>query len=140
MGWQNPSYPFGGIGVIENVFGLSFAICHVHNTGCAWGMFSQFPDILFLIRLVLIVSLVVYFLFFNQEKEKNFSFFLIITGAIGNVIDFFLYGKVIDMFYVYHTSYSFPVFNLADSYISIGILLVLIYPLVKKYKELESKL
>jgi len=139
MGWENPVFPFGGIGVFQNLFGLNFAICHVHNTGCAWGMFSQFSAPLFFVRIVLIITLLIYMLFFNKEKRKTLPLFLIITGAVGNIVDFFVYGKVIDMFYFYWKTYSFPVFNIADAYISIGIFLLFFHSRsLDKQKKVSS--
>jgi len=140
MSWMTPAYPFGGLGVFENFYGINVAICHVQNTGCAWGMFSQYSEVIFFIRIILIFALVIYTFFLNQEKEKSFPLFLIVTGAIGNVIDFFVYGKVIDMFYFYTKAYSFPVFNLADSFISVGIGLLLLQSCMTyfKIKKLKS--
>lgn len=134
MSWLTPVYPFGGHGILENFYGISIAICHVQNTGCAWGMFASYSQAIFLIRIVLILALVIYAFFLNQEKQKTFPLFLIITGAIGNIIDFFVYGKVIDMFYFYSRSYSFPVFNLADSFITVGIGILLLQSLVAYFK------
>lgn len=126
MSWATPTFPFGGIGVFDSFFGFNFAICHVQNMGCAWGMFSQFSELLFFVRIILIMALVVYIVFLNQEKGKTLPLFLILTGAIGNIVDFFVYGKVIDMFFFYWKSYSFPVFNIADSLITIGISILII--------------
>ena len=55
-------------------------------------------------------------------------------------MDFFFYGKVIDMFYFFHESYSFPVFNLADSYIFLGIVILFIQSIGKKASTIEKKL
>lgn len=126
MSWLTPTFPFGGIGVFKNFLGINFAICHVQNTGCAWGMFSQFSGMLFFIRSILVLTLGLYIFFLNKEKEKTLPLFLIFTGALGNILDFFIYGKVIDMFFFYSKFYSFPVFNLADSFITVGISLLLL--------------
>ena len=55
------------------------------------------------------------------------SLVLIFSGGLGNLIDRVLLGYVVDFIHVYYNSYSFYVFNLADSFISLGIIVYLIY-------------
>lgn len=54
---------------------------------------------------------------------------LIISGAIGNAIDRALYGYVVDFIHVYWREWSWPVFNLADSAISVGAVMLILYEL-----------
>lgn len=122
MNWMHPFYPFGGIGIFKNFFGISFSINFVENTGAAWGMFSKFPHVLFYIRLFIIIGLVIYLVSFNKDKRREIPLILIITGAIGNILDFIFYHKVIDMFHFNFWGYSYPIFNFADSFITIGII------------------
>lgn len=121
MSWKYPHYPYGGIAIFENLFGISFSINYVQNLGAAWGVLSTYSSMLFWVRLTLIITMVIYALFLNQEKKRNIPLLLIITGAIGNVLDFFVFGYVVDMFHFRFWGYSFPVFNFADSMITIGI-------------------
>ncbi|NGX56947.1 MAG: Lipoprotein signal peptidase [Candidatus Anoxychlamydiales bacterium] len=133
MGWNYPFYPYGGIGIFKNILGISFSIVHVQNTGAAWGVFSNYTTLLFFLRILIVIFLIIYLLFFNKDKKKDIPLTLITTGAIGNIIDFIAYKKVIDMFYFKIFKFSYPVFNLADAMISIGIVyLILIYIFQKK--------
>ena len=135
MNWLHPFYPYGGIGVFENFYGISFSINHVENAGAAWGYFSQYTNYLIVLRAVIIIALLGYVLLFNKEKNKTFLYLLIITGALGNMLDFFFYGKVIDMFHFTFGKYSYPVFNLADCMICFGIIFLLVMPILpKKWK------
>jgi signal peptidase II len=120
MSFLYPFYPFGGIGIFK-VFGISFSINLVENTGAAWGLFDKYPLILFFIRVVIVLALIGYLLIFNRDRKKDLPLALIISGAIGNILDFIFYKKVIDMFHFNFWGYSYPVFNLADSMITIGI-------------------
>jgi signal peptidase II len=133
MGWQNPIYPYGGIGIFKNFLSISFSIVHVQNTGAAWGILSDYTNLLFYLRILIVIFLVIYILFFNKDKKKDLPLFLITTGAIGNILDIILYNKVIDMFYFRFYKFSYPVFNLADAMITVGIIyLIIIYTFFNK--------
>ncbi|HSX38426.1 MAG TPA: signal peptidase II [Chlamydiales bacterium] len=120
-------YPFGGIGVFSNFFGISFSLNYIENTGAAWGMFPGYPSLLFGIRVMVILGLIAYLIFHNKKE-----LWLIAVGAIGNALDFILYGHVIDFFHFTFWGYSFPVFNFADSYITIGALCLIFFEFFKK--------
>lgn len=122
MGYSEPFYPYGGIGVFKDFFGIEFSLVHATNTGAAWSLFSDYSSFLFVLRLGLILGLLY---FYYQEKSSllKFPIAMIIAGALGNIVDIFLYGHVIDMFYFIFWGYSYPVFNLADSAICIGVFL-----------------
>lgn len=116
-------YPYGGVGVFSNFFGIEFSLSHQINKGAAWGLLADYQVQLLYLRIVLIACLVVYAVFFNENRKKDIPLALIIAGAAGNVIDYFLYGHVIDMLHFVLWGYDFPIFNLADSAIFIGIFL-----------------
>ncbi len=115
------SYPYGGVGVFRNLVGIEFSINHMTNTGAAWGFFGNFQLFLIILRIFLIVGLCIYLFYFNHQSAWQLPLVLIISGALGNVIDFFVYGHVVDMFHFVFWGYDFPVFNVADSAITIGI-------------------
>lgn len=123
--YQHYSYPYGGIGVFKNIAGVEFSINHMTNYGAAWGLLSHYQHALIVLRIGLIVGLMTYLLVYNRENSWRFPLVLIIAGAVGNVIDYFVYGHVVDMFHFVFWRYDFPVFNLADSAISIGVFLLL---------------
>jgi signal peptidase II len=113
-------YPYGGIGVF-NFGGLEFSINYMTNTGAAWGVFGNYQLPLIILRIGLILSLFLYLCYFNRHSSWQLPLILIIAGATGNVLDFFIYGHVVDMLHFVFWGYDFPVFNVADSAISIGI-------------------
>lgn len=113
-------YPFGGIGIFSNFLGISFSLNRVVNTGAVCGFFSGHSALLFGLR-VLVIAFLLYYLTTSRKQERNFALWLVVTGAIGNAIDYCLYGYVIDFFHFHFWGYSFPIFNCADSYISIGV-------------------
>lgn len=115
------TYPYGGLPIFKNVLGIDFSINYVTNKGAAWGVLGNYQLPLILLRMGLIAALLVYLFFFNRHLSWQLPLVLIISGAIGNVMDFFIYGHVIDMLHFVLWGYDFPVFNVADSAISIGI-------------------
>lgn len=119
-------YPYGGIGIAKNFLGIEFSLSHQINRGAAWGMLADYQVPLLYFRLALIVFLVIYAFFFNKHPNREVPLALIIAGAFGNVLDYFFYGHVVDMLHFILWGYDFPVFNLADSAIFIGVVYLLI--------------
>jgi len=126
-------YPHQGIPVFQDwLGGINFSINHVTNTGAAWGVLSTFDKALLVLRIALIIGIAVYLFALNKRKERELPFSLILTGAIGNVIDHFVYGHVVDMFHFSFWGYSFAVFNIADAAIFCGVVLMFFIPYFQK--------
>ena len=105
--------------------GIRFSLDFVTNTGVAWGLFPGFPSLLLVFRLAVIGALLVYFV---RNRERPFPLTLILAGAVGNSIDLICYRHVIDFLHFWFFNWSFPVFNFADSYITIGAILLFLFP------------
>lgn len=118
---SSPYYPYGGIAVFENFYGIQFSINHATNSGAAWGILRDYQHVLLVFRIVLVIGLSIYALFFNKNSWCHLPFALILSGAIGNIVDYFLYGHVVDMFHFVFWGWNYPVFNVADSAIFVGI-------------------
>lgn len=105
-----------------------FYITYVRNTGAAWSMFADKTWMLILVSLVIIFFIVGYVLK-NRPKNKLeiIGYSLILGGSIGNLFDRIIYGYVIDFLDFYIFGYDYPIFNLADTFIVIGVLLLVIY-------------
>lgn len=114
-------YPYGGIGVFKDFLGIEFSISHQINRGAAWGALADYQIPLLYLRIALITILIIYALFFNKHTNWGIPIALIIAGATGNVVDYFIYGHVVDMLHFVLWGYDFPVFNVADSAIFIGV-------------------
>ncbi len=133
-------FPYGGIAIFKDFLGIEFSITHQTNTGAAWGMLSAYPEYLAAFRLLFIGALVVYFILYLGRSSRRWPFALIIAGALGNVLDYFLYGHVIDMFHFKFWGYQYPIFNLADSYIFCGVAWLLFLSLPDKSdKNIQTK-
>jgi signal peptidase II len=125
-------YPYGGIPVFKNFFGIEFSIVHATNKGMAWGLAGEHQELLLYIRIGLILGILGYLAFFNKASSHVWPLCLVITGAIGNVIDYYIYGHVVDMFHFVLWGYDYPVFNVADSLICIGIFWLIVQSLWSK--------
>jgi signal peptidase II len=106
--------------VFSDFFGINMQITHAINMGAAWGVLADFPNALVFVRILLIAALIIYFVGVNTRACWNVPLCLIISGALGNVIDFFHYGYVIDMIQFTFWGYEYPIFNIADSAIFLG--------------------
>lgn len=104
-----------------------FSIVHYHNPGGAFGIFSgtenAFRHVFFLVVSILALGLVLYFYRSTPKTHRFLStgFALIFGGAVGNLVDRFHLGQVIDFLDVYVNGWHWPAFNIADSAISVGI-------------------
>lgn len=127
-------FPYGGMTVFQNVGGVDFCIHHVTNRGAAWGLFSSFQEALLLFRIGVIGGLVAYLFKSKNARPYHFPLALIIAGALGNVVDYFLYGHVVDMFHFIFWGHSYPVFNVADSAIFCGIAWICLHSYFLKRK------
>lgn len=120
------------IKVFSNFFGIDAEITYAKNEGAAWGMFHQFPELLVLFRLLLIVGLLIYLCFYVHSTRLALPLSCIISGALGNVYDYFHYGYVIDMIHLSFWGYEYPVFNIADSAIFCGALFLIFTTITNK--------
>jgi signal peptidase II len=120
------------IPVIDNVFSLTY----IRNTGAAFGILAGSAAAFRLPFLVLFsiaaIGFILVMLKRLPEKETGLitALSFILGGAIGNLIDRIAYGEVIDFLDFYWSSYHWPAFNLADSFITVGVLIT-VYYLVK---------
>lgn len=126
MRYSPPHYPYGGIGIFQNVLGIDFSINHIHNSGAAWGILSSYTTWLIIFRVCVVTCLLIYLFFFCNDSLLNLPLTFISFGALGNIIDYFLYGSVIDMFYFCFWERDFPLFNIADSFICMGVSLLIL--------------
>ena len=109
----------------------NFNITYVHNTGAAFSFLSDAGgwQRWFFAVLAAIVSIVIALWMARLKKHEmmlGIALALILGGAIGNLIDRIAYGYVIDFLDVYYQSWHWPVFNVADSAITLGVILLIL--------------
>ncbi len=118
-----------------------FSITHIHNPGGAFGFFAdQNPLVRKAVFLVMSSAAAGFVLWFYHNTPKThtwlaFGLCLIFGGAIGNLIDRFRFGKVVDFLDFYIGTYHWPAFNVADSAISVGVCIFVIHLLFNKMPD-----
>jgi signal peptidase II len=121
--------------IFKQWFGIDLSITLTQNTGAAWGFFSNFQVLLMVVRVALIGGMFFYLFFINKQSSQILPLVLVLAGALGNVVDFFLYGFVVDFLHFNLWGYDFPVFNFADTYITIGVFWLAFVSAVRKQKK-----
>ena len=123
--------------LINNV--LEFYYLPNGNTGAAFGMLRGHQGLF--LAIALIISVVLLFIIYNMPFDKKYIFLnvlltLIIAGGIGNMIDRLMFNYVID--FIYFSIINFPIFNVADMYVSVGtVLLVILFLFYYKEEDLN---
>ncbi len=118
----------GSVQVIPNFF----SITHVENTGAAFSLFAEWPQrvrVPLLVGFSTVAMFVVCYLLWNAAAKFTWSglaLALILGGALGNLYDRLLFGRVTDFLHFYIGPHIWPDFNLADSAIVCGAALLLI--------------
>ncbi len=131
-------FPFGGVPIFQNLLGIDFCIHHVTNRGAAWGIGSSLQDLLLFVRIAVVVGLAAYVRLSPKARQYRYPLIMIMAGGLGNIIDYFVYGHVIDMFHLFFWGYSYPVFNIADASIFLGIVWLLLHSFVSKKNAITT--
>ena len=110
----------------------------IYNSGIAFGIFDGYGNLASNLLLVITIFILIY-LIRLLVKEKvpiaKFALSLITAGALGNIIDRFIDGKVTDFLHLEFGSFSFFIFNLADAFITLGAILIIYFELIYKAKQ-----
>lgn len=108
-----------------------------YNTGAAWGIFGGKLWFLIIVSVLFLALIVMFDIFFkNSHLLYNMGISFIIGGAVGNMIDRIFLGHVRD--FIQLDFMNFPIFNLADSFLVIGVILIAVYVLFF-YREKKDK-
>lgn len=123
------------ITIINNLF---YITSH-RNRGAAWGMLEG-QMWLFYIITVIVVSGIIYYMEKHAKGKPLFQISLafILGGAIGNFIDRLFRKEVVDFLDTYIFTYDFPIFNIADSALTIGVIMLFIQMFLEERKEKEK--
>jgi len=105
-------------------------IVNVRNTGAAFGSFKSLGSSFFIMVAVAAIIFIVYLLMKRAYNTLGLS--LILGGAVGNLIDRILYGQVVDFIDFSIGSYHWPAFNVADSALTVGIIIILMTSVFRK--------
>jgi len=128
---------YDSITVIKNFFHLTY----ISNDGMAFGI--NFPGGIYVFTVASFILTVILIVYLWHERKNNIllrvALALIIAGAIGNFIDRALYKEVVDMFDFEFWGWHFYIFNVADSSVTVGMILYLVYSLFLQPKQSKIK-
>ena len=100
---------------------------YIRNEGIAFGIYFEGAETLFIV-LPILITVYLFYLLKSEEFQDKFSqiaLFLIIAGAVGNIIDRIFRGYVVDFIYFHLNGMHWYVFNIADSSVTIGLIFLL---------------
>ena len=126
------------VNIIDNFFSLTYVL----NDGAAFSLFASRTYLLILIALICLFF-IIYELKNNlDDRVLSIGYSLVLAGLLGNFIDRLIDGYIIDYLSFKILGYSYPIFNLADILIVVGIVIVIIKEILKergKKDEVRSK-
>lgn len=122
------------VNIINNFLSFNY----YQNTGAAWSILEGKVNLLIIISII--VLLLVYNLTFSYKESRlvNISFGILFGGILGNLIDRIFLGYVRDFIDINIFNYNFPVFNIADMGIVIGVILLVIITIKGEVKNEDS--
>lgn len=133
---------YSSIPVIDSFFHLT----HVRNSGGAFSLLAGASDLIripfFLFASAIAIGALVYFIRQVESRERLLVFSLagVLGGALGNLTDRVLRGQVIDFLDVHWRGYHWPAFNIADSFITVGVIILITHSVFSSHGESSSGL
>lgn len=118
-----------------------FYITSHRNPGAAFGILKH-QQWLFITVTLFVIAIILYYLWQlkNERPWMSFSFALILGGAVGNLIDRVQTGEVVDFLDFRFGDYNFPIFNVADSAIVVGVCILVLITLLSPSAKSNEKL
>lgn len=128
--WRSEALPI-------EIFGRYFRFVHAANPGAAWGMFSDYTGLLTIFSLLVMILLIWQFPKMTEgQPERVAALAALIGGVAGNLVDRAVRGEVVDFIDVHLHFYNWPVFNIADSAITLG---VIVFAISVVWREASKK-
>ena len=124
---------------IPLIDGFFYLTSH-RNKGAAWGILQD-QMIFFYIITAIVVIAIVYYMQIHAKGHPLFAtgLALVLGGAIGNFVDRLFKQEVVDFLDVMIVTYDFPIFNIADSALTIGVIVILIVTLLEERNNRKRK-
>lgn len=125
---------FESIPIINNFFNVTF----MKNTGAAFSFLEGNVPLIIIVTSIIIIFILRYIKTTNPKRQEKIFYSLIIGGAFGNLIDRIVHGYVIDFLDFNLFGYNYPVFNIADISIVVGIFSLIILSIIESRSEYET--
>jgi signal peptidase II len=124
---------------VQTIIPGFFRLVFFQNKGAAWGIFSNYPEVLTAIAIIALVIIIASFKKICAGKRVNeIALSLLAGGITGNLFDRIIRGSVVDFLDFYVGDWRWPAFNIADSAITISIMLFLLTSFLDDRKNAKS--
>ena len=109
----------------------------IWNDGVAFGLFASDDSFVYNLITTLIIIIILTLLFFIKKTRgiEKYSFIIILGGALGNVFDRFFYSAVPDFIDIHYNNFHWFIFNVADIFITLGVILLVYIEILLKNKK-----
>ena len=128
----------GSIDIFVNNF---LNIILVWNSGIGFGLLSFEKDFIYnlITSLIVFINIIIVYLAINSNNSKSYFFVMILGGSLGNLFDRIYYSAVPDFIDLNYNNFHWFVFNVADIFITIGILCLIFVELFFNKRELDNE-
>ncbi len=129
---------------LENLYGVnSYSLTSflnfelIWNDGIAFGMLSFNDEVYYNIitLIIILVTLIVFLMMISSFGIQKYGFMLVFGGSLGNLFDRFYYSSVPDFIDIHYENFHWFIFNVADIFITFGVLVLITFELIIKKKE-----
>ena len=127
------------LGKSITIFEKFLYITKAYNDGISFSMLIGHRWLIISISIIIMIFLYIYMRHFKKNKRNILAFSLAFGGLFGNLVDRLIHGYVIDFIDFYVLNYNYPIFNFADSFICIGVLMILYAIFLGEDNENSSK-
>jgi signal peptidase II len=123
---------------IPVIDGFFYLTSH-RNRGAAFGILQNQQWLFISITTIVILFIVIYLWKVRKQFWMSFSLSLVLGGAIGNLLDRIRNGEVVDFFHFQFGTYQFPIFNVADSMIVVGVFILAFLTVFSSAEEVDGE-
>lgn len=117
-----------------------FYITSHRNRGAAWGILEGQMVFFYIVTIIVIIGVVYYMQkYARNDRILAIGLSFVLGGAFGNFIDRIFRQEVVDFFDFYIFNYNFPIFNVADSALTVGVVFVIIATILDERKKGKDK-
>ena len=109
----------------------------IWNKGIAFGLFSfnETTYYNYMTVLILIITLIVFYLMIKSHGKEKIGYLMIVGGSLGNLFDRFMYSSVPDFIDIHINNYHWFIFNVADIFITLGVIMLISLEFLKMKKK-----
>ena len=129
------------VGRVDIYINSFFSLFLVWNKGIGFGLFSFNQNSIYngITLFILIINLIIIFLIYKEKDPKTYFLAIILGGSCGNLFDRYYYSAVPDFIDLNYNGYHWFIFNVADIFITLGIICLILAEFVNYEKQNDKK-